>query len=263
VVPEHLDWHRDAEEYFNAKSQLFRNQTADDVAIYYAKSENSEHIVSTSPGRKIPYMALPGSVIEGSTVMIDKQPVCEVNEIKLLGEHNWQNICAAVTAVWQITQNRDAIRSVLISFSGLPYRIEFRREVHDIRYYNDSYAASPPAPVAAIKAIPGKKVVIMGGFDRHLNLDDLVSDLGELDDQIRKLILIGASAQRLADNLEKQKFTNFVISTADNMPDIVLEASKLAQSGDAVVLSPGFPSFDMFKNFEDRGLRFNAAVADL
>jgi UDP-N-acetylmuramoylalanine--D-glutamate ligase len=263
VVPEHLDWHGDEDEYFGAKMQLFRYQTPDDSAIYYAADPTSQRIAATSPGSKIPYLSPPGAVVNNGSISIDGQTICRTNELKLLGQHNWQNVCAAVTAVWQVTQNVEALRSVLTSFSGLPYRIEFRREQGGVRYYNDSFAASPHAPIAAIEAISGKKVVIIGGFDRGLDLDDLAAAFHRLQHQIRRILLVGASAPRTAAVLKQHGFTNFTLSNADKMATIVAEATGLADKGDAVVLSPGFASFDMFKNFEDRGQQFNEAVENL
>jgi UDP-N-acetylmuramoylalanine--D-glutamate ligase len=263
VAPEHLDWHSNEEEYFQAKAQLFRHQREDDAAIFYAANETSKRIAGTSPGRKIPYLAAPGAFIQDKKVMIGDQVICAVNELKLPGRHNWQNVCAAVTAVWQVTQNITALRAVLTSFSGLPYRIELRRELNNIRYYNDSFASGPPATIAAIEAIPGQQVVIIGGFDRQLDLSEFTKDLVRLDKHLRKVLLIGAAAGRTAAEFQKHGFTNFIRSSAAGMPAIVAEAAELAQAGDAVVLSPAFASFDMFKNFEDRGQQFNAAVEKL
>ena len=260
VTPEHLDWHADTEEYYNAKTQLFRHQTSDDTAIFYDKNETSRRIASTSKGWKVPYMAFPGGNVVDGDVVIDNQKICAVNELKLLGEHNWQNVCAAVTAVWKVNQNVTAMRNVLTNFSGLPYRIEFRRTVNDIRYYNDSFASAPLATMAALESIPGKKVTIIGGQDRGLELDQLAEDIVRLRADIRGIVLVGASAQRMADVLGEHDFRNFKISKAKSMPGIVTAALEMALPGDAIVLSPGFPSFDMFKNFEDRGSQFNMAV---
>jgi UDP-N-acetylmuramoylalanine--D-glutamate ligase len=263
ITPEHLDWHPDTDEYFDAKSQLFRHQTTADTAIYYADNEDSKRIVSTSPAWKIPYCHEPGAHLEGETVVIARQPIVTTSEIKLLGRHNLQNICAAVTAVWQITQDVAALRSVLTSFSGLPYRIEFRREVNGIRYYNDSFASTPPASLAALETVPGKKVIILGGFDRGLELDELSEGLRMRSDAIAGILVVGASAGRLADNFRQHEVTNFTLSESRDMPAIVAEATALAHAGESVILSPGFASFDMFKNFEDRGWQFNAAVEAL
>lgn len=265
VVPEHLNWHADMDDYMAAKSRLFAWQNSDDVAIYFAENERSRHIAHAGAGRKLPYFASPGAWVNGDMITIDGQEVCRTDEIKLLGKHNWQNVCAAVTTVWQAgVHDLPAIRSVLTTFSGLPHRIELVREVDGVRYYNDSFATGLHATMAAIDAIPEEKVMILGGYDRMLPLDHFATFVADHAENFRKLLLIGASSQRLASALEATGFTNFLIDTkSKTMPAIVTAARELAKDGDAIVLSPGFASYDMFKNFEDRGLKYKAAVEAL
>jgi UDP-N-acetylmuramoylalanine--D-glutamate ligase len=263
VVPEHLNWHADMDDYILAKAHLFEHQTAQDTAIYYAKSEESRKIASYGHGFKIPYFAEPGAYVSGDTIVIAGTQICQTDELKLLGTHNWQNVCAAVTAVWQVTQNIAAIRSVLTSFRGLPHRLELVREVNGVTFYNDSFAATPDAAMAALDAITQPKVAILGGFDRNLPLEHFAAALHVHDDDLRKAVIIGASAKRFAGELQKAGFTNYILEPSKQMQEIVAHAQSFAQSGDAVLLSPGFASFDMFKNFEDRGEQYKAAVGNL
>ncbi len=260
VVPEHLDWHGTFEDYVHSKANMFRFQKDDDVAIYYANNTTSHTIASCSPGDKITYYNEPGAYIKDDAVMIDQTVLCKTSELKLLGQHNWQNVCAAVTAVWQVAQVPDAITKVLTSFTGLPHRLEMVREVEGVTYYNDSFGSDPYAAEAAIAAIPAKKVMIIGGFDRMLPLEHFAETIKQHDGDIRTCLLIGASAQRVATVLKQGGYTNFHLSPATTMREILVECQAHAQKGDAVVLSTGFPSFDMFKNFEDRGNQFKEAV---
>ncbi len=263
MAPEHLNWHDDMEDYINAKKNMFRYQNASDTAIYYADNDLSHEIASTSPGKKIPYCATPGAFIEDGKIMIDTDVICDTSELKLLGRHNQQNACAAVTAAWQVVQDASAMRSVLTTFAGLAHRLDLVREVDGIKYYNDSFASAPPAAGAALQAIPGKKVMIIGGFDRMLPLDDLVATVQKYQGDIRSILLIGASAERVAGALDQAGYKNYHATAAKTMSEIVAAARQLARSGDAVVLSPGFPSFDMFKDFEDRGQQFVSVVGAL
>lgn len=258
---EHLPWHGGlAENYYGAKMNLFKHQTPHDTAVYFADNQLSHDIASNSPGKKIPYFASPGAYVENGAIMIDSTELCRTDELQLLGEHNWQNACAAVTLVWQVAQTPDPIRNVLTTFTGLPHRLEFVRDVNGVQYYNDSFASAPPATEAAMSAIPGNKVLIIGGYDRHLPLDKLVVTIKEQADQLRGVLLIGQAAERMAEELSRAEYTNFQVSTADTMAAIVAEATSLTQKGDSVVLSPGFPSYDMFQNFEERGLLFKKEV---
>ncbi|MDB5186445.1 MAG: UDP-N-acetylmuramoylalanine--D-glutamate ligase [Candidatus Saccharibacteria bacterium] len=263
VEPEHQDWHEDLEEYIAAKQQMFINQEENDIAIYNANNENSVSIADASMGKQIPFMEAPGAYVKDNKIVIDDQVICDVDEIKLLGKHNWQNACAAVTAVWQITQNVEAIRETLKTFGGLPFRIELRTEKNGIKYYNDSFATAPGAAIAALESIPEPKVMIVGGHDRGLDLTELAHAFLRHKNDVRKVVLIGASAERVADTFKKNGFDNFVMNDSKDMNEIVRAATDLAEPGDAVVLSPSFASFDMFKNFEDRGNKFNEAIESL
>jgi UDP-N-acetylmuramoylalanine--D-glutamate ligase len=263
VVPEHLNWHGDMDEYILAKAHLFEHQSPADLAIYYSKNDISRRIAGYSPALKMPYYASPGAFVQNGEIIIAGNTVCRTDELKLLGEHNWQNVCAALTVVWQVTQNIEAVRSVLTSFSGLPHRLEFVREANGVKYYNDSFAATPDAAMAAMDAIKEPKVMIMGGFDRNLPLDHLAGAIAGHEDDIRKVVIIGASGERFASELEKVGFSKYFTESSKSMEDIVATAKSQAQEGDAVLLSPGFASFDMFKNFEDRGLQFKSAVENI
>jgi UDP-N-acetylmuramoylalanine--D-glutamate ligase len=263
VVPEHLDWHHDEAEYVTAKQQLFVHQSANDIAIYYADNPTSKQVASASPGRQIPYYAAPGALIANDTVTIQNIVTCRTDEIRLLGKHNWQNVCAAVTAVWQITQDVEAIHRAITSFSGLEHRLELVRTLDGVAYYNDSFASGAAATAAALESIPVPKVMLIGGYDRGLNLDEFAESLKKSNDSIKKVVLIGAAAQRTAEVLDAHGFDNYEIFASKDIREITKHAKQLAQAGDAVVLSPGFASFDMFKNFEERGNRFKAAVHEL
>lgn len=260
VEPEHLDWHEDLEEYIAAKQQMFINQTEEDVAIYYAANEISVSVADASMGEQIPYLQSPGAHIENEYVVIDGKQICSTKQIRLPGKHNWQNACAATTAAWQVLHEVGPLQKALTSFSGLPFRIELRREVDGVKYYDDSFATGAGATIAAIEAIPEKKVLILGGHDRGLNLEKLADVIKKHDHDIQKVILVGASAQRMSEVLEQKGFFNYVHESSRNMDAIVRRAREFARQGDAVLLSPAFASFDMFKNFEDRGIQFNAAV---
>jgi UDP-N-acetylmuramoylalanine--D-glutamate ligase len=260
VVPEHLDWHADSDEYFTAKSQLFRYQTPQDYAVYYAKNEVSQRIGNTGVGQKIPYMAAPGATVTDNTIVIDDQSICLVSDLKLLGRHNWQNVCAAVTTTWQITQNVEALRSALTNFSGLEHRLEFVRELDDVRYYNDSFGTTPETAVVAIQAFEQPKVIILGGSDKGADYGALAKVVAE--GNVRQAILIGEQAERLEKALAEAGFTD-VTPGGQTIDEIVAVARAAAQPGDIVVLSPACASFDMFQNYKDRGEQFVKAVRAL
>jgi len=263
ISPEHLDWHGDMDEYVNSKKQLFIHQKQNDIAIYYAKNEQSTKVAAVGPANKIPYYEKPGAVVEDRNFVIDNQIICSINDLQLLGEHNWQNVCAAITTTWQILKKPSVIKDALVNFKGLEHRLELVRELNGIKFYNDSFGSAPDATVAAIKAIKDPKVIIIGGFDRMLPLGELVETIKNHTDSIRKVILIGASGERVSRELESAGFSNLDQLSSKNIGEIVGLARDQAKAGDVVILSPGFPSFDMFKNFEERGNKFKEAVNNL
>lgn len=260
LAPEHLNWHADFDEYATAKSNIFAHQINTDIAIYYSENSSSRDLANVSSGKKIPYYADPGAYVKDDHIIINDQVVCNTVDLKLIGKHNWQNICAAITASWQIDQDLQNVQRVVINFRGLEHRLELVREVGEVKYFNDSFASVPDAAIAAIEALPGPKVLIIGGYDRGLDLSKLSISIKDHQSEIEKVVLIGASAQRVADEFRKVGFDNFQISLAGSMAEIVEIAKGLAKPKETVILSPGFPSFDMFENFEDRGTQFKNEV---
>jgi UDP-N-acetylmuramoylalanine--D-glutamate ligase len=260
VEPEHMDWHEDMEEYIAAKQQLFINQEEDDIAIYYAKNDNSISVADASLAQQIPYFALPGAIVENDDIVIDGQNVCSTNELKLLGKHNWQNVCAAVTAVWQITQDVAALRSVLTTFAGLEHRLEFVREVDGVKYYDDSFGTTPGTATVAIEAFSEPKVIILGGSDKGSNYNELAEIVQKSN--VRRVVLIGNMGPKIKEALQKAGFTSTVAGGA-TMVEIVEAARREAQAGDIVLLSTACASFDLFKNYKDRGEQFKQVVQAL
>lgn len=260
IAPEHLNWHLNLADYINAKKNLFAHQTVTDTAIYFADNETSHTIASTSPGAKIAYYAEPGAVVRDRHIVIDDQMVCSVDELKLLGEHNWQNACAAVTAVWQVVQDIAPIRSVLTLFSGLEHRIEFVREVEGVIYYDDSFGTAPQTTIVAMAAFKQPKVLILGGSDKGIPFDELAKSVKT--NNVRQVILIGATGPAIERALRQEGFTA-ITPGGMIMADIVQAAHDAAKKGDVVLLSPACASFGLFTDYKDRGNQFKLAVGAL
>lgn len=260
VVPEHLDWHSDLDEYIRAKQQLFAYQRPEDAAIFYNDNEVSKKIVSVSQAKKIPYYSPPGAFVDNDKIQIEDQIICNTNELKLLGKHNWQNICAAITCTWQITKNTEAIKSVLTTFKGLEHRLEFVRELGSIKYYDDSFATTPESAIVAIEAFTEPKVLILGGSDKGASYADLAQVV--IANNVRSVIVIGDTAPAISKDLEVAGFDN-ILGGGKDINNILSVACSSAQPGDVVLLSPGCASFGLFKNYKDRGDKFKKAVQAL
>jgi len=263
ITAEHLDWHPSMEDYVQAKSNLFKYQKPDDIAIYLAGNKYSEEAAGVSAGVKIPYFANPGAYVREDGMIVigeEEAEIIKTHDLKLIGQHNWQNACAAITAIWQITNNVDAIRQVLTSFSGLEHRLELVRELNDVKYYDDSFGTNPDTAAVALAAIIQPVVLIAGGYDRGIPMEPLIAAI--LKDRVKHVIAIGQTGGKIAELLKDKGFKN-VTTGPNNMADIVRAAKEIAEPGDAVLLSPAAASFDMFKNFEVRGSEFKKAVEAL
>lgn len=261
VVSEHLDWHIDASDYMEAKANLFRHQTSEDIAIYFAKSEDSKKIAWHSPGKKVPYFEPSGAYIrEDGMIMMDQTEVIHKNEVKLLGEHNLQNICAAVTAVYEAIGTLDKAKAVLSSFSGLEHRLELVRELDGIKYYDDSFGTTPETAIVAMQALEQPKIMILGGSDKGALFDELTDEV--IKNNAKHVIAIGDTGSVIS-NLLRQKGYTQITEGLTKMADIVAEAKRLATDGDVVLLSPGCASFGLFNDYKDRGKQFKSAVLAL
>lgn len=261
VVPEHLNWHADMAEYTLAKSHLFEQQSSDDTAIYYAENEVSKEIAAAGAGQKLPFYRSPGAFVNGNMITINGEALATTDELKLLGAHNWQNACAAVTALWAANvRELEPLRRVLTSFTGLQHRLELTRELDGVRYYDDSFGTTPETAIVALQAFSEPKILILGGSDKGANYDELARSAAS--GNVRKVVLIGHEGAKIQAALESAGFHDFtpVITGREMMPEIVKTARESAQNGDVVLLSTGCASFDMFDNYKDRGQRFKEAV---
>jgi UDP-N-acetylmuramoylalanine--D-glutamate ligase len=263
IVSEHLDWHPNFEDYLEAKSNIFSYQKPDDIAIYFDRNKYSRQIAYRSPGVKIPYYLSPGARVREDGKIVIGEPEVEIiskDEIKLLGEHNLQNVCAATTVVWQVTQDKEAIHKVLSSFSGLEHRLEFVRELKGVKYYNDSFGTTPDTAIVAIKAFSQPKVVILGGSDKGADFNILAEEV--IKNNVRHVIAIGITGPKIIELLHQKGFTS-ITEGLKSMPEIVKTTHDLAQEGDIVLLSTGCASFGLFRDYKDRGNQFKKAVQDL
>lgn len=270
IAPEHLNWHADLQEYFDAKAQLFANQLPEDRVVYNANNQESSAIAGKSPATtRLPYDVpsennqptnKSGSYVMGDAIYFQSQEVMKTREVKLPGRHNLENLCAAIAAVWTfIGGNLGVIRQVAKSYSGLPHHTEYLAEIDGVTYINDSYSTMPDATIAALAAIPGRKVLILGGGSKNLAYDHMINAIEAAD--IRHIVLMGSLADEIADKLRANGINNLSFSQ-NGMADIIKEAQKFAEPGDTVLLSPGFPAKGdgFFIDNVDRGNQFKSLL---
>jgi UDP-N-acetylmuramoylalanine--D-glutamate ligase len=271
LVPEHQDWHSNIKEYFNAKQNLFAHQTEEDYTVYNANNEVSKRVASVSKGTLIPYEVLEenqdpsitsGAYVLGDFIFMGDTNVCDTAKVALLGRHNLENICAAIATTWRIIDgNKQAIQKVASEFSGMEHRLEFVRELSGVKYYNDSFATTPEATIAAIKSFKEPKVIILGGHDKGIPFYDVVSEISH--SEIRRVIVIGDTGEKLIELLVRDGLEDKITLGGTTIDQIVKAAHEASQPGDVVLLSTACASFGLFKNYKDRGDQFKQAVREL
>jgi len=263
IESDHMDLHASMEEYVHAKANITMHQTPDDLLVYHPSNKYTGEIATSSKARKIKYLSDEGANVKNSQIIIDGKKICKTDEVGLLGEHNLQNICAAITAAWKYTQDIEAIHTAVTKFKGLPHRLELVREHNGASYYDDSYSANPAAAQAALNAFSEQHVIlILGGYDRGQNYAKLAAQMTN-QKNIERVMLIGQTAQKIADELLAAGFDGAKLIHAQSLKEAVYTASEQATNNTVVLLSPGSPSFDMFKNFEERGKAFRKLVEAL
>lgn len=272
VVPEHLDWHKDMAEYIASKQNLFRHQNPQDKAIFNRKNDYSTEVVDVSPALKVSYEVpdineLPteknGAYVLGNDIFMDDERICSIDDVALLGRHNLENVCAAVAASWDIIDNKpDIIVKSLQSFTGLPHRLELVREINRVNYYDDSFGTTPESAMVAIEAVKGSKIIILGGSDKGASYEQLAKTISNPNEQIKAVIQIGQTGPKIAEELKKVGYSK-IYNGGASMTSIINTVNSIATPGDSVLLSPACASFDMFKNYEDRGDQFHSNVKSL
>lgn len=264
-TPDHLNRHHTMEAYVNAKKNIAKNQTAEDYCILNYEDERTrefgEHIYA-----QVIYFSSRQKLEKGIYLdngnMIYKNPeevlVCNVDELQLLGMHNYENYMAAVAMAAVYGVPMDIIRKVIRAFKGVEHRIEYVTEKNGVVYYNDSKGTNPDAAIKGIQAMNRRTVLLGGGYDKGSEFTEWIN---AFDGKVKKLILIGATKEKIAADAEKCGFHDYVF--ADTFEEAVLLAAKTAESGDAVLLSPACASWGMFPNYEVRGDEFKRIVNSL
>lgn len=260
IEQEHLNVHTNMEEYIMAKSHIAIHQTTYDLIVFNKSNQYSNQIASMSKANLVGFQDQKTAHVKEGYFWYNEQKICSINTLNIVGNHNLDNACAAIDAIWSITDDISAIEKGLGNFKGLPHRLQFVREIDGVKYYDDSIATTPSSAIAALCSFDCHKVIILGGSSKG-------SDFSELANEIKKhdavAILIGDEAEIIADAFKKVNFKNYEIIDKPNMGQIVDRAKILADNRGVVLLSPSSASFGLFKNYIDRGEQFCASVRAL
>lgn len=267
---DHLDVHDGFEDYVAAKMNIAKNQTKNDFFIFNAENpivlKNVENLKGQLKAELQPFQDYNLAHIQENHFLWGDEVLFETNILKIPGEHNQKNACAAMIATFDFLREKgfeneeifDFWREGLSKFAGLPHRLKFVREFEGVRFYDDSIATTPGSAIAALNSFEKPKILILGGSNKGADLSGLIKKIAKMPEQeLRKVILMGAESEKLAQKLISSGFERFInLGVKTNMQEVVKTAFENAKSGDVVILSPAHASFDMFKSYIDRGEQF-------
>lgn len=270
ISPNHLDIHKDYREYIDSKKNIYLHQQPDDVVILNYDNEITREFADTSKGR-VRYFSTytkldDGVILDQNIIKICsnkiRTQVISTDDILLLGRHNVENACTAIATVQGLVKSESIIK-VLTTFKGVEHRNEFVREHNSVKWYNDSIGSSPTRTIAGLVSFKNKIILIAGGYDKHLDYTDMGN---YIVDRSKALILIGQTKEKIKIATEQaleRKDIYLPIFECSSLEEAVNKANEIAEEGDIVFFSPASASFDMFKNFEERGNKYKELVNNL
>ena len=262
ITPDHLNRHHTMEAYIKAKEEIAKNQTKEDTCVLNYEDEVTRKFGETVKANVLYFSSQRkldrGIYLDDGNIIFRQDEeilVCNVNELKLLGTHNYENVMAAVAMAAAYGTPMEIIRRTIKEFAGVEHRIEFVREKDGVAYYNDSKGTNPDAAIKGIQAMNRPTVLIGGGYDKDSEYEEWIQ---AFDGKVKLLVLVGATKEKIAEAAERVGFVSYVM--ADSFEEAVEKCIEAAEPGDAVLLSPACASWGMFKNYEERGDKFKELV---
>lgn len=266
LAPNHLDMHKDMQEYIDAKKNIFLYQTSKDILVVNRENDITYGFEKEAKGEVREFSSKrvieDGAYYKDGVLYLDGKEVCKKDDIVIKGMHNVENYLAAFAATKDDVTIK-SMKDVAETFSGVEHRCELVREIDGVKYYNDSIASSPTRTLAGLRAFDKKVIIIAGGYDKHIPFEPLAN---EGYPYIKELILMGDTKEKIKevfDKLEEEKGIKVNMHMVNSLEEAVKKAKELAVSGDVVTLSPACASFDMFPNFMARGNAFKDIVKNL
>ena len=266
ITPDHLNRHHTMECYIKAKEDITMNQTKEEVCVLNYEDEVLREFAVTCPARVI-FFSSKRKLVDGF-FYADKEIyyahegieelVIHVDELNILGEHNYENVMSACAMAISMGVPMESIREVLRRFQAVEHRIEYVTEKRGVRFYNDSKGTNPDAAIKAIKAMNRPTYLIGGGYDKASEYDEWIESF---DGKVKELLLIGQTAEKIQNCAHQHGFTNTVIF--ETFEEAIHYAYEKSVPGDAVLLSPACASWGMFANYEERGRIFKEIVRNL
>lgn len=267
LTVDHLDYHKDIDEYQQAKLNILRYQSETDFAILNKESSFSPQIISKLKSQ-IKYFSKQSDaevvVVDDKVILKTEKgdvEICRADKVKLFGRHNLENIAAAALVADTLNIDIETVKKATKDFKGLPHRLELVAEIDGVKYINDSFATNPEPTMAAIDSFLENKILILGGSSKGADFSKMADKIS--NSNVKAVILIGGESENIKKALLSTSYSGKIVSDIVNIEQIVESCRKLASEEDIVILSPACASFGMFKNYKDRGKKFKTAVLNL
>ena len=261
IAENHLDIHSSFEEYIDAKKNIFKYQDNKGILVTNADNEITNKFKGNGETRYFSRSKQTNYFYtDGTYIYYNGKKTLDKNDIKLRGIHNLENIATALTAIIDLIDLDKSIE-VIKNFNGVEHRLEFVREINNVKWYNDSVSSSPTRTIAGLYSYDEKIVLIAGGYDKHLDYTNIAKPIL---DKVTKLILMGDTKEKIYNAVTTSVTNpNIEIYKCNTLQEVVDKAKEVAIPGEIVLFSPASASFDMFKNFADRGNQFKDLVNKL
>lgn len=261
IAENHLDIHSSFEEYIDAKKNIFKYQDNKGILVTNADNEITNKFKGNGETRYFSRSKQTNYFYtDGTYIYYNGKKILNKNDIKLRGIHNLENIATALTAIIDLIDLNKSIE-VIKNFNGVEHRLEFVREINNVKWYNDSVSSSPTRTIAGLYSYDEKIVLIAGGYDKHLDYTNIAKPIL---DKVTKLILMGDTKEKIYNAVTTSVTNpNIEIYKCNTLQEVVDKAKEVAIPGEIVLFSPASASFDMFKNFADRGNQFKDLVNKL
>lgn len=261
IAENHLDIHSSFEEYIDAKKNIFKYQDNKGILVTNADNEITNKFKGNGETRYFSRSKQTNYFYtDGTYIYYNGKKILNKNDIKLRGIHNLENIATALTAIIDLIDLDKSIE-VIKNFNGVEHRLEFVREINNVKWYNDSVSSSPTRTIAGLYSYDENIVLIAGGYDKHLDYTNIAKPIL---DKVTKLILMGDTKEKIYNAVTTSIMNpNIEIYKCNTLQEVVDKAKEVAIPGEIVLFSPASASFDMFKNFADRGNQFKDLVNKL
>lgn len=250
----HLDFHDSYDRYKMVKKRIFNNHTNNDIAIINSNNRESIGLTVDIPSKKLYFGK--DCVINDGAIYYNSELIVSLDQIKVKGIHNYENIMATILVVKEFNVENEIIQKILEQFNGVEHRIEFVKEINKRVFYNDSKSTNNKALITALSSFSNPTIVIMGGLDRGQSFDEL----DEYMKNVKQIICYGETKEKIKEFANKYNYNCEVI---DNLIEATHLAYNLSDEGDTILLSPACASWDQYKTFEDRGNEFKNEVYKL